>query len=278
MQAEHNELITRIGPGTRLRRAAAQLLAAGRAGRRIRSRASIRAWPRARSRRCALLGQDLVLFRDAQRRVGPARSRLPASRRRPGVRPLRGRRPALPVPRLEVRRRRAAAWRRRPSRPARRCAQRVRQRSYPVARAVAASLFAWLGDEGTAPPPFPALRLLRRAGDAQLRVQGPVELQLAAGVRGRHRSRRILRSCTASCTTSRRWSERRLRPPVPQRQRRRRRRRALADDADHARVPPARDPLRARRRRRSALTALRPMTDAAHARARHPRDLPARPS
>ena len=79
----------------------------------------------------------------------------------------------------------ASASRRRPSREASRCASA--SGSAPI-RSVEKSgiLFAYLG-EGE-PPAFPRLRLLRRARQPHLRLQGPGRLQLAAGARGRHRS------------------------------------------------------------------------------------------
>ena len=98
MSAEQNELITGVGPGTKcgaLMRhywhpvALADELADERPAKAVR-----------------VLGQDFVLFRDERGRLRPARPRLPASRRRPRLRPARGWRPALPVPRLAVRRRR----------------------------------------------------------------------------------------------------------------------------------------------------------------------------
>jgi glutamine synthetase len=101
-----------------------------------------------------LLGQDWCCSR-RRRQLRPAGPRLPAPRRRPGLWPQRGRRPALPLPRLEVRRRRPL-----PDTPAEptgsTLCQRMRQRSYPVLEK-AGVLFAWLGARGArAPPPFPA--------------------------------------------------------------------------------------------------------------------------
>ena len=54
--------------------------------------------------RARLLGEDLVVFRDSQRPARRAGRALPAPRRLAGLRPQRGVRPALPLPRLEVRR------------------------------------------------------------------------------------------------------------------------------------------------------------------------------
>ena len=248
MQAEQNELITRVGPGTACgallrsywqpvalldefdpRLDAAHRRAPGQAGARARP------GPRALSRR--------------RRPLRPARSALPAPRRRPGVRPLRRRRPALSVPRLEVRRRRRLPRDARragrlaavPARaPAQLSAAGARRRAVRVARC-----------RGVDPLRLAGVRRLPRAGQPQLRLQGPLALQLAAGVRGRHRPGA---SVVPAPLSERRVDGRRrgLRPPVPRRERRRRRRRALADDADHARVPSPRDPLRRRRRRPAA--------------------------
>ena len=228
MQAEQNELITRIGPGTAC-------------GALLRSywqpvalldefdpRLDAAHWRTRPVKPVRLLGQDLVLFRDGAGRFGLLDRALPAPRRRPGVRPLRRRRPALPVPRLEVRRRRrlprdAGRADRLAAVPARAPAQ------LSAARAPACC------SPGSAPRDrrrraLPAFDCLPRAGQPQLRVQGPVALQLAAGVRGRHRPGA---SVVPAPLPARRVDGRRrgLRPPVPRRERRRRRRRALADDA-----------------------------------------------
>ena len=53
-----------------------------------------------------ILGEDLLAFRDSDGRVGHGRAALPASRRQPLLRPQRGMRHPLLLPRLEVRRRR----------------------------------------------------------------------------------------------------------------------------------------------------------------------------
>ena len=90
------------------------------------------------------------------RRAGPLRPDRPplrASRRRPRLRPARTWRPALRLPWLAVRRDRASAWRRRPSRRAR-ALQNIKQRSYPVVEK-SGILWAYLG-EGE-PPAFPEI-------------------------------------------------------------------------------------------------------------------------
>ena len=56
--------------------------------------------------RIRLLGEDLVAFRDSDRPARRARRALPAPPRVARARPQRGMRPALPLPRLEDRRRR----------------------------------------------------------------------------------------------------------------------------------------------------------------------------
>ncbi|MGE0310233.1 MAG: Rieske 2Fe-2S domain-containing protein [Lautropia sp.] len=153
MRADHNELITRVGPGTpcgALMRAywqpvalldefdpALQPACADRPLKRVR-----------------ILGQDLVLFRDAAGRFGlidrdcPHRGadlsfgRLEGD----GLRcPFHGWKFAADGRCLET-----------PAEPAgSRLCERVRQRSYPVVER-SGVLFAWLGDEGTVAPPFPA--------------------------------------------------------------------------------------------------------------------------
>ena len=97
-----------------------------------------------------LLGQNLVLFRD-ERAARPARPRLPASRRRPRLRPARERRLALRLPRLAVRRPRQVPGDAGRAEGPQLC-PRIRQRSYPVVEK-SGILFAYLG-EGE-PPAFP---------------------------------------------------------------------------------------------------------------------------
>ena len=277
MKAEQNELITRIGPGTAcgaLMRSYWQPVAlvdefdpaldprmarpAGEGGARC--------W--ARTWCCS----------GTRRRLGPAGPRLPAPRRRPVLRPPRRRRPALPLPRLEVRRRPARASKRRPSPPAASCASACASAAIRC-WSKSGILFALARRGGHAPPPFPALRLLRRALQPHLRLQGPVELQLAAGVRGRHRSGASL---VPAPLPERRVAggDRRQRggQAVPQRQRRRVRRRALADDARSC--ASSTSPRSASRRKPWGLqlTALRPMTAGADARAGHAGDLSRTPS
>ena len=249
MQAEQNELITRVGPGTACgallrsywqpvalldefdpRLDAAHRRAPGQAGARARR------GPRPLSRR--------------RRPLRPARPALPAPWRRPGVRPLRGRRPALSVPRLEVRRRR------RLPRDAGRAGRLDSCASACASAAIRCRRAPACCSRGSVPRDRRRLRL--PAFDAFLApashsfaFKGLLALQLAAGVRGRHRPGA---SVVPAPLPARRVDGRRrgLRPPVPRRERRRRRRRALADDADHARVPSPRDPLRRRRRRPAA--------------------------
>jgi phthalate 4,5-dioxygenase oxygenase subunit len=106
------------------------------------------------------MGQDLVLFKDAQWRMGPAGPRLPAPRRRPVLRPRRGRRPALSLSWLEVRR--DGKCLETPAEPTgSKLCERVRQRSYPVHRAMRhrvclAGPGAAPGAASARPPPFPA--------------------------------------------------------------------------------------------------------------------------
>jgi phthalate 4,5-dioxygenase oxygenase subunit len=183
MQAEQNELITRIGPGT----------ACGALMRHYWQPAALldefdpRWDPRMAERpvkAVRLLGQDLVLFRDQAGRWGlidrdcPHRGADLAYGRHEGdgLRcPFHGWKFATDGTCLET-----------PAEPyGSTLCQRVRQRSYPV-REQAGVLFAWLGPEDGTPPELPAFDAFA-PGQPQLRLQGPVALQLAAGLRGRHR-------------------------------------------------------------------------------------------
>ena len=186
MQAEHNELITRIGPGT----------ACGALMRHYWQPVALldefdprstRAWRSGRSRRVRLLGQDLVLFRDARAATAcsTATARIAAPTWRSarhegdGLRcPFHGWKFAADGRCLET-----------PAEPAgSTLCTRVRQRSYPLRRTVGRALRLARPRRLHAAARCRALRCFPSAGHAQLCVQGPVALQLAAGLRGRHRS------------------------------------------------------------------------------------------
>jgi phthalate 4,5-dioxygenase oxygenase subunit len=59
--------------------------------------------------------------------------------------------------------------------------QRIKQRSYPLLEK-AGVLFGWFGPEDVHAAALPRVGLLCRAGHAQFCLQGPVALQLAAGL------------------------------------------------------------------------------------------------
>jgi nitrite reductase/ring-hydroxylating ferredoxin subunit len=153
MHAEQNELLTRIGPGT----------ACGTLMRQYWQPAALldefdpRLDPRMAQRpvkAVRLLGQDLVLFRDAQGRFGlldrdcPHRGADLAFGRHEGdgLRcPFHGWKFAADGTCLET-----------PAEPAgSTLCTRVRQRSYPV-HVAAGVVFAWLGPEDATPPELPA--------------------------------------------------------------------------------------------------------------------------
>ena len=177
MRAEQNELLTRTGPGTPM----------GELFRRY--------WLP------ALLAEELpepdcppvrvkLLVGEADRvprHRGPARADrrvLRAPRRVAVVRPQRGERPALPLPRLEVRR----------HRPVRRDAVRARRtRLLPAHQAQVLSAgrarrrdLDLHGPAGAAAAAARA-RVGHRAGRAALRLQAPAGVQLPAGDGRRHR-------------------------------------------------------------------------------------------
>jgi phthalate 4,5-dioxygenase oxygenase subunit len=153
MRAEQNQLVTRIGPDTpcgALMRAYWQPVA-------LRDEFDPTLDPRMGERpvkAVRLLGQDLVLFRDETGRFGlldrgcPHRGADLAFGRLEtgGLRcPFHGWKFAADGTCLET-----------PAEPpGSRLCERVRQRSYPVLER-AGVLFAWMGPEGTPPPPFPA--------------------------------------------------------------------------------------------------------------------------
>jgi len=153
MKAEHNELLTRVGPGTGCGAVLRQYwqpvalseefdpaLVPGMAERPLKA--------------VRLLGQDMILFKDQQGRWGlldrdcPHRNADLAFARHEGdgVRcPFHGWKFDAGGQCLDT-----------PAEPlGSTLCQRVRQRSYPVQER-SGVLFAWLGEEGQTPPPFPA--------------------------------------------------------------------------------------------------------------------------
>ena len=172
-----------------------------------------------------LLGEDLVLFRDEQGRLRPDRPALRASRRRSRLRPAGKRRTALRLSWLAVRRRgkmpgdtgRAEGFAAVQERdPARLSGGREERNPLGVSRR---RRTAGISRD----------RLLCGARQPHLRLQGPHQLQLAAGAGGRHRSGACL--VPASLLRGRRYFGR-LRQAVPRRLGRQRH----ADDEDPARI------------------------------------------
>ncbi len=152
MNREQNELVTRVGPGT----------ACGALMRHYWQPAALvdefdgRLVPEMAQRpikAVRLLGEDFVLFRDGQGRWGLLDRDCPhrgadlsfARHETDGLRcPFHGWKFAVDGQCLETPAEGAGST----------LCQRVRQRSYPV-REQSGVLFAWLGDEGSAPPALP---------------------------------------------------------------------------------------------------------------------------
>ena len=84
--------------------------------------------------RVRLLGENLVVFRDTKGRLGVLDEYLPAPPRLAGVRAQRGMRPALPLSRLEIRRRRQHRRHGVGAAPAS-VPERVKQKAYPAREA-----------------------------------------------------------------------------------------------------------------------------------------------
>ena len=177
LSAEQNDLITRTGPGT----------AAGALMRRYWQPAALvdELSGNRPVKPVRLLGEDLVAFRDDKGRYGLIARACPHRGTDLVLRAAGGRRPALRLPRLAVRRHRAMSG------------DAGRARGQPAVREHPPEGLSGGGEErhpvrlygaGRAAA-VPAFRLLRRAVDAHLRVQGPDRLQLAAVARGRHRPR-----------------------------------------------------------------------------------------
>ena len=201
MKAEQNELITRIGPGTPC-------------GALLRSYWQPVALvdefdPRARSAHGAAAGEG-----GARARAGPGA--VPRRRTAAGACSIATARTAAPTCRSAATRATAcaarstagsststaAAWRRRPSRSAASCASACASAAIRCCEK-SGVLFAWLGEEGIDAAALPGVRLLRRAGHPQLRLQGPVALPTGCRRSRSASTRRIRRSCTATCRTSR---------------------------------------------------------------------------
>jgi phthalate 4,5-dioxygenase oxygenase subunit len=151
MKAEQNELLTRIGPGTPcgalLRRYWQPVALTDEFDPTLDPRMALRPVKAVR-----VLGQDLVLFRNAQGAWGlldrdcPHRGADLSFGRNEGD----GLRCPFHGWKFDV----AGACLETPAEPAgSKLCERVRQRSYPVLEK-SGILFAWLGEEGAAPPPF----------------------------------------------------------------------------------------------------------------------------
>ncbi|MBG9387215.1 Rieske 2Fe-2S domain-containing protein [Caenimonas aquaedulcis] len=153
MRAEQNELITRIGPGTPcgavLRSYWQPVALVDEFDPALDPRMAERAVKAVR-----ILGQDLVLFRDAQGAWGLLDRACPhrgadlsfGRHEGDGLRcPFHGWKFDAAGKCLDT-----------PAEPAgSKLCERVRQRSYPVLEK-SGVLFGWFGEEGTQPPPFPA--------------------------------------------------------------------------------------------------------------------------
>ena len=177
LKAEDNEILTRVGPGTLM----------GELLRRYWTPACLTAEipePGGAPARVRLLGENLVAFRDT---TGPDRAgagELPAPRRVAVLRPQRGRRPPLRLPRLGVRHRR----------PVRGHAQRAGAvlREGPDARLPGARVRRHRLGLPRAARDHDAVQGLRHRRAGRRRVHGhqaALHLQLGAGDGRQHRHR-----------------------------------------------------------------------------------------
>jgi phenylpropionate dioxygenase-like ring-hydroxylating dioxygenase large terminal subunit len=169
MQAELNERLTRIGPGTPcgalMRQYWQPAALVDEFDPRFDSRMTERPLKAVR-----LLGQDFILFRDAAGQWGLLDRDCPhrgadlafARHEGDGVRcPFHGWKFDAAGRCLETP---AEPW-------GSTLCQRVRQRSYPV-REVSGVLFAWLGDEGSVPPALPAIDAFSAPGSHVFAFKG----------------------------------------------------------------------------------------------------------
>ena len=178
LKQEENELITRVGPGTPMGNLMREYWVPAMLSSELPA-------PDSRPVRVLLLGEQLIAFPRHQRQGRPAGEQLPASRRVAVLRPQRRSRPALRLPRLEVRRRRQLH----------RHAQRARRerlphqgqgRRLPDARSAA----GWSGPiwaRAQTPPPLPDLEGNMLPDARELRPRDAAREQLAADPRRRHR-------------------------------------------------------------------------------------------
>ena len=154
MRADHNELVTRVGPGTPcgqlLRQYWQPVALLDEFDPKLDPRMGIRPVKAVR-----VLGQDFVLFRNADGAFGlldrdcPHRGADLAYGRNEGD----GLRCPFHGWKFDI----TGQCTDTPAEPTgSTLCQRIRQRSYPVVEK-AGVLFAWLGNEGAEPPPFPAL-------------------------------------------------------------------------------------------------------------------------
>ena len=175
---EENELVSRVGPGTPMGNLMRQYWMPAMLSSELPS-------PDSDPVRVVLLGEKLIAFRDTNGQVGLLDQQLSASRRVAVLRPQRRERPALRLPRLEVRRRRHV---RRHAQRAGRIgfqARRSRRRRTRPASAAASSGRTWV--RAQTPPPLPDLEAnMLPDGEWPCR-RDPARVQLAAGARRRHR-------------------------------------------------------------------------------------------
>jgi phthalate 4,5-dioxygenase oxygenase subunit len=179
MKAEQNELITRIGPGTPcgdlMRRYWQPVALVDEFNPALDPAMGVRPVKAVR-----LLGQDFVLFKNADGTFGLLDRDCP--HRGADLSFGRNEGDGLRCPFHGWKFDAAGRCTDTPGEPTgSTLCQRIQQRSYPLLEK-AGVLFGWFGPEDVSPPALPCVRLLCRAGHAQLCLQGPVELQLAAGL------------------------------------------------------------------------------------------------
>jgi phthalate 4,5-dioxygenase oxygenase subunit len=169
MKADQNELLTRIGPGTAcgavLRRYWQPVALVDEFDPRLDPRMEKRAVKAVR-----ILGQDLVLFRDAQGQWGLLDRGCPhrgadlsfGRHEGDGLRcPFHGWKFAADGSCLET-----------PAEPAgSKMCERIRQRNYPVLER-SGILFGWFGEAGSTPPPFPAFDCFAAPGTHTFAFKG----------------------------------------------------------------------------------------------------------
>ena len=178
LRTEQNELLTRTGPGTPMGEMFRRYWIPALLAEELPENDGAPV-------RVQLLSERLIAFRDYRGAIWADRRVLRASRRLVVVRPQRGMRPALSVPRLEIRRDRTMRGTAVGTREPAGSARSVKLRSYPLVER-GGVLWTYMGPPEHQPG-LPEYEFALVPPGAPLRLQAAAVLQLVAGAGGRDR-------------------------------------------------------------------------------------------